>query len=185
MRIRMSVVGSALVVATLLGSAAIGSGTSSPGPDVREPSLQQDPCAAVMSGIRDARAPDRLGVAGLADTLPAPVLGSLEIASWTCLADRVAGNVEAVVLRLRTADGLEAGLWFLLRDALHSDTAEWHNYALVLRDRPMDFLDIEDGLVAAEQTAAGRELLTVAAQAGPAVSAWEALQAAFATLGGN
>ncbi len=144
-----------------------------------------DPCATVMSGIRDATAPDRFGVVGLADTLPGPVLGSFEIASWTCLADRVAGDVEAVVLRLRTADRLEAGLWFLLRDALHSDTAEWHTYALVLRDRPMDFLDIDGGLVAAEQTPAGRELLTVAAQAGPAVSAWKALQATFAALGRN
>jgi len=124
------------------------------------PPLPPDPCIPFMESREAPVLAQALSDAGFMDSIPARVTALFRVASVTCLADRHAGRVQTIMLRLRDQSGDDAGLWLLLPTDSPESLASWEEYAESVRRRELDFATVGSALVAAERTDLGKTLLT-------------------------
>ncbi len=122
------------------------------------PMAGADPCQAVMAAIEQSSPADLLATNGLEAKLPAAVLSRFDVASWTCLGDRVAERVEGFLIRLRDKAGEYAGAWLLLADGTTRE-GDWNSYLEFLLGQPLDVVPMPTGFVAGTRTESGQWLL--------------------------
>jgi hypothetical protein len=137
-----------------------------------------------MAAITVPGAPDLIKANGLPERAPAALFAEFEIASWTCLGERVSGTVQGAMLRFRDAKGDLAGAVVLLPRS-GGEAEDWVAYLGQTLEQSLNVVETPYGYVGGAKSQSGQRLLVVARDGGPSSSVWAALLSRAADISAN